>query len=203
MQNDLNAVLRACGKFLVLALAVTLVALIVIYDVCIAGIDFSESTLIEMSQEIILPVCVLLFILLARMKPAMKYTYFLIAGFFACMFFREMDFFFGRLGLPWIVAVLLVAAISIGQCLRDRKAALAGLAEFSRSEGFPVLITGLAILLFFSRLFGMGYLWKHLLAEGYVRSAKIAAEEGIELLGYAIILVGVLFHFVSVLRKKA
>ena len=115
MQNDLSVILRAFGKLLTLGLAVTAVALIIIYDVCIVGIDFSESTLIEMTQEIILPVCVLLFILLAKMKPGMKYTYYLIAGFFACMFIREMDFFFGRVGFLWIIAILLVACISVGQ----------------------------------------------------------------------------------------
>jgi len=66
-----------------------------------------------MTQEIILPVCVFLFVILARMKSGMRYTYYLIAGFFACMFIREMDFLFGLVGLPWIITVLLVAGASI------------------------------------------------------------------------------------------
>jgi len=52
-----------------------------------------------------------------------------------------------------------------------------------------VMSLGLALLLAYSRLLGMGHLWRGVLGDGYERIVKNAIEEGAELLGYTVILV--------------
>jgi len=41
--------------------------------------------------------------------------------------------------------------------------------------------------LVFSRLYGMGSFWQHVMGEHYVRDVKNISEEGIELLCYSLI----------------
>lgn len=50
-----------------------------------------------------------------------------------------------------------------------------------------LLITGVMLLLVFSRLFGMGSFWHNIMGADYVREVKIIAEEGTELLAYCLI----------------
>ena len=52
------------------------------------------------------------------------------------------------------------------------------------------LVIGFLVTFVFSRLFGRTVFWEHLLESDYNRWAKNAAEEGIELLGYALMFIG-------------
>lgn len=52
---------------------------------------------------------------------------------------------------------------------------------------FDILVLGMAMLLVFSRLYGMGDFWKEVMDENYIRIIKNISEEAIELLSYLII----------------
>lgn len=67
---------------------------------------------------------------------------------------------------------------------------------------FTIIMTiGLALLLAYSRLIGMGALWQGLLEDGYVRVVKNAVEESAEVLGYALILVASIGYVGSRIRR--
>jgi len=59
------------------------------------------------------------------------------------------------------------------------------------------------MLLFYSRLFGMGALWQGLLGEGYIRIFKNAVEETTELLGYTFILAASLTYATRRIRERS
>lgn len=58
------------------------------------------------------------------------------------------------------------------------------------------------IVLVFSRLAGMNYLWLTLLDDSYIRTIKNLAEEGTELLGYSLLAYSALGFGIEVHRLK-
>jgi hypothetical protein len=62
------------------------------------------------------------------------------------------------------------------------------------------MLGAMALLMIFSRLFGMGDLWEHLLQGGYARAAKNTAEEGIELVSYTLIACASVWYCLSLTK---
>ena len=61
----------------------------------------------------------------------------------------------------------------------------------SNTFSFGLMFAGTIIIHAFARLFGRESAWTTLMPEeNYVRAVKDAAEEGVELLGYAIVFMG-------------
>ncbi len=65
-----------------------------------------------------------------------------------------------------------------------------------------LLVTGVMLLLVFSRLFGMGSFWHNVMGDDYVRAVKNIAEEGTELLAYCLIAFASLKTVIGITRKK-
>lgn len=128
----------------------------------------------------------------------------LAAGFFACMFIREMDAVLDLLahGL-WKYLALPIGLGCVAHAARDWRASLAGLVRFLASRPGTVMIIGLVLVLFYSRLIGMTPLWNGLLAHQYIRVFKNAAEETTELLGYAFVLTASLAYVAQRIRGPA
>lgn len=117
------------------------------------------------------------------------------------MLIREIDAVLDLLldGL-WQGLVTVVSVACLTYSLFDWRSALRGMARLVVSRAGVVMIVGLAILLVYSRLLGMGLLWQGLLGDGYLRLFKNAIEEGTELLGYVIILIASLIYVTGRLR---
>ena len=179
-------------------LALTLFSIgMVFIDIFVARTDILETSFTEISQEVMLAIIAALFWLSAR-QPGQRGVGILIGGFFACMLIRELDGLFDPIShSAWCWPFLAIAAFSIGNALHNkrRSATFKALAAFIATPTFATLATGFAVLVF-SRVFGMGSLWHHVLGEGYARMAKTAVEEGVELMAYSIWLAASVEYFV-------
>jgi len=61
--------------------------------------------------------------------------------------------------------------------------------DFMSEPSFGVFMSGLLVLIIFSRLFGYGPFWKEILDLGQYRMVKTIVEEGVELMGYFLLLI--------------
>ncbi len=152
--------------------------------------DVSEQSLVEYTQEIFLALTAITFYSLKKIDGQFNGFSILLAGFFTCLLVRELDQVFDQIvhGF-WKYPAWLIATICIYTALfRHHTSTLNKLTDFMRHPSFGVMLSGLGVLMVFSRLFGMDDLWSQFLQEGYHRGAKNLAEEATELLGYTMIL---------------
>jgi hypothetical protein len=63
-------------------------------------------------------------------------------------------------------------------------------------------MVALALLLVYSRLFGMGVLWEQAMGANYVRDVKSIAEESTELMAYAMIWLAALGYWFEARRAQ-
>ena len=105
---------------------------------------------------------------------------------------RELDYFLDAAvadgGWQVLVTCVLLAVIVI--ISRDRDRFRRNLVRFSKCRAFGILLSAFLTIAVFSRLFGMSTIWESTLVDSYNRSAKNLAEEGVELLGYALLFIG-------------
>jgi hypothetical protein len=166
-------------------------------DVAVFDTQILEISFTEITQELMLFACALLF-WCAPQRGARNGFDYLAAGFFGCLLMRELDGLFDPIShSAWCWPFLAIAAFSIGNALHKKRRAgtFKALTAFIATPTFATLATGFAVLLF-SRVFGMGSLWHQVLGEGYARMAKTAVEEGVELMAYSIWLAASVEYFV-------
>lgn len=206
MQNDKNITIikRAILRFLILALLVALPVLCIRIDIFYFDNHLGELSLTELLQESMLLIATCLFALIAKHQPETRHAYLLVTGFFACLFIRELDAFFDLIyhGF-WIVPALLVALSAIGYAAKQPQKTIQGLCEHVQNKNSTSMMVGLAILLVFSRLFGMGSLWEGILGDDFVRTVKNIAEEGTEVLGYVMMFYSALCYYIDSKRSLA
>lgn len=194
-------VLAAAARMLLLSCFISAPILLLWVDVQWLHNAVGEFSATEFSQLVLLAITVLGFVHLARRSRDDRRFAVLAAGLFACMLIREVDAVLDLLldGL-WQGLVTLVSVICLIYGLFDWRSMLRGMARLVISRAGVVMIIGLAILLAYSRLLGMGLLWQDLLDDGYLRLFKNAIEESTELLGYVIILIASLGYVAGRLR---
>lgn len=105
---------------------------------------------------------------------------------------RELDYFLDSAVADgaWqvlVTGILITITLIIS---RDRDRYFRNLVRFSKCRAFGILLSAFLTIAVFSRLFGMSSIWESTLLDSYNRSAKNLAEEGVELLGYALLFVG-------------
>lgn len=201
MHTDVRLILNGFGQFFFLALLVTLPVLTIGYDLIYLDNGLSESSVTEFLQAIVLFLSASSFYFIAYKEPSTRHFCVLVAGFFTCMLIREFDEFLDAIvhGF-WVYPALLVALGSILFAARNAKQTIHTFAYFTQSRHFVSLCLGMALLLVFSRLFGMGEFWKGIMGPEYLRIVKLTAEESLEMLGYIVIfyaVVGYLQSFLS------
>lgn len=155
-------------------------------DIAVFDTQLLETSFTEVSQEIMLFACALLF-WFSSANNGQKGFNALVAGFFACLLMRELDGLFDPISHSawcWPFLLIAITSLTIAFNSQNRQNTLQALAAFTKTPIFGTLSTGLCVLVF-SRVFGMGSLWHLILDEGYARLAKTAVEEGIELMTYA------------------
>lgn len=151
----------------------------------------NEVSLTELMQETLLALCVLTCVYKAVRFEEARGALILAAGFFLCMFFREMNFILSE-GL-WLVPVVITVLISVTWAWHYRTSAVAGIARYAQSTSCQTFIFGLAMLLIFSRMFGSSHLlWMEVLGPHYMDAFKTVVQEGLELYAYGLISLGIL-----------
>ncbi|MFA5689793.1 MAG: hypothetical protein WC959_11740 [Kiritimatiellales bacterium] len=154
---------------------------------------FSEASWTEMSQLTVLFFCAAICLFMSY-KYFFRRSAFLLAAFFAASFIREMDGFLdqwlGHGSWVYFVAPLVIAALWF--TWRHRSEFFNELKLFLPSVAGGFFSCGFLTTYIFSRFFGRKFLWRSLMGEEYLRSVKMAAEESVELLGYAFLLFAVI-----------
>lgn len=184
-QSTSQVIYKRCQTALVV-LAICIVANLALrIDFILLNGNVGEISVTEMLQQILLIIASGSFAYLAREKREVKHAALLISAFFGVMFIREMDFWFDKIAHgAWIVPALLVAGSAVFYAIKNGKRTIDQLALILASPHMNLLVTGVMLLLVFSRLFGMGSFWHNVMGDDYVRVVKNIAEEGTELLAY-------------------
>ena len=191
MHQNFKTILSGFAEFFFAALLAASVVGCIYLDVTIHR-ELSEGSFVEFGQEALLLITTTIFGALAL--KTRQGGLWLIAGFFCCMFIRELDAYFDEIVHgAWKYFALVVMFLSLYKAWRlGVENTIATLAAFMKSRSFIFIFIGLLIVLAYSRLFGMGELWHAIMGDNYIRLVKNVVEEGSELWGYALVTWGAL-----------
>ncbi|MEN6567302.1 MAG: hypothetical protein ABFC57_13485 [Veillonellales bacterium] len=171
-------------------------------DILILKNPITEISLTECLGEFFLAVIIGIYTYLAIRCPKIRYGMILIAGFFTCMLIREFDFFFDGISVSWCYIAMAITVVCIILAIKNKESTVRGLVDFCRGKFYFIMVCGLVNLFVFSRLLGMGLLWRHLLGDFYVRIVKNAVEEATELFSYTLCLIASVKYARVTLSKK-
>ena len=208
MKPQLNKLVNATIELFILIFLAVLPVLSVYLDIVILSGTVGEISVTEITQEALLLASAIIFWYGALKKPTSRGFLVLVAGFFSCLFIREMDQFLDEIWHGfWFWPALFMALFSIGYTrFFAKNTSFKSLIDFINTKPYFLILIGLIVLIILSRTFGSGnLLWHDLLPEGDSSLVKAIVQEGLELFGYAFIFYGslVFYHrdFVSFLYK--
>ncbi|MEN6449599.1 MAG: hypothetical protein ABFC96_03825 [Thermoguttaceae bacterium] len=192
MSSIVTRILRSLGEFLLLTAMTAAVPLIVYVDAVVIGDDVSECSITEVTQETLLLLSTIMFLVAAGRHPESRGFLVLVGGFLACLLIRELDFLFDMVhhGL-WLYPALLTAAGCLAIAADSWKTVFGSMAAYAETKSCIFVTIGLLIVMVFSRLFGSGRLmWIAVLQTDYRGVCKAIIQEGLELFGYMFIFYG-------------
>ncbi len=162
---------------------------------------FSEATFTEIAQEIILFILFGIYLFLGFKWKEIQVVSNFASLFFLISFFREFNF----LAISWVYPSLLALAILIWLVIRDFKKIKAATIQFFSLPASGWMLSGFLVTYVFSRLMGRSKFWRLMYQDESYRLAKAATEEGIELAGDTLMLIGaiefLIYYFVE--KKKS
>lgn len=201
MKSDVNIILKNFFLFFLKGIIPILVVGLIYFDIKTFG-NIYEKSFVEAGQEFFLIGTSLIFMYLARKKGASGLW--LVAGFFVCMFIREMDAYFDDLfhGSWKYFALASACFFTFKAWSEGKEKSIKSLAFYMQSPAFTTMSFGMIVVLFFSRAMGMGKLWKLIMGENFNRVVKNVVEEGIELFGYSIIFLAAVEYAYYLLNKS-
>jgi hypothetical protein len=152
----------------------------------------SEFSPIEIVQPIIILFCGALMVWVAEYCPSQRPIAIPFGALALACFIRELDYFLDRFLLDnlWQVLIGIPAAFVIVYLFRVRRRFRIAWVRIWPSPGIILLFAGALILFSFVQFVGHEPLWQAILGDNYVRAAKLAIEEFIELIGYCLWLIG-------------
>ncbi len=189
MNENYKTILAGFTEFILAALIASSVVGCIYFDVTVHQ-NIVENSFVEFSQEALLMAITAIFTMQAIAKR--QGGLWLVAGFFGCLFLRELDAFFDMIVHgAWKYFALVVIAFVFWQAWHlGKENTIASLATFMKTRAFIFIFIGLLIVLVYSRLFGMGELWHAIMGDNFNRTVKNVVEEGSELWGYALVFWG-------------
>jgi hypothetical protein len=160
---------------------------------------FGEISMVEILQEIILVVLFVFYVVFGFKFREIQPVANILSLFFLISFIREFNFLIEF----WIYPALLVLAVIVWLVVRDFKKLKPATQIFFSYPASAWFFSGFLVTYIFSRLFGRSKFWLLIYDESNYRLAKAATEEGIELLGDALMLIGAIeLIFVLLALKK-
>ncbi|MDH3304755.1 MAG: hypothetical protein OEM50_05715 [Gammaproteobacteria bacterium] len=152
----------------------------------------SEFSPVEIIQAIILGICGLIMVWVARYCPSQRPVALGFGGLALVFVIRESDYFLDRFVVDnlWQVLVVIIGSLLIVYTYRHRKRLTIALARVWPSPGLTLLFAGAVILFAFVPLVGHEPLWQSILGDTYQRVIKLVVEEFIELMGYFLWMIG-------------
>ncbi|MFX4155377.1 hypothetical protein ACOL23_10565 [Aliarcobacter butzleri] len=198
-----NIIIDSLKYLFVVAIICTIIPVILRFDIKFFGNFNQENSLIEYFQLIFLFSTIVIFVRLSKKRPDLKYASMLIAAFYLVLFIRENDDIFDLVyhgfWAPWAGFVALIAII---YAFKDWKKGVLELATYLKIPDMKLMIFSVMFLVVFSRLFGMGSFWKHVMKDNYVYEVKAMIEEGTELLAYGLILYSAYLIYKYLVKEK-
>ncbi|WP_299355734.1 hypothetical protein [uncultured Shimia sp.] len=183
-------------EFLGLAAILIAVPLIVRVDLVVLDTRLGEQSITEYLHSAALGVSCLLFLLGARQYPERRGYLVLLACFLLILFIRESDALLDKIEHGFWKYPALVVLIAAGWLARVyRKTIRIPFLDHFEARSFAYFLTGLFIVIFFSRLFGSSVFLKDALGENYSSWTKTIIQESTELLGYLIMLFGAFLSY--------
>ncbi|WP_456268175.1 hypothetical protein M1D97_13095 [Kushneria sp. AK178] len=153
--------------------------------------QFSEASFAEISQTVMLMVSLVL-LWKVRAMGVYRHGVVLMFAFLLASLIREQDFLLERVfdGLwQWLVTLVLVPALVY--LIRHRLRVLDECCRYMQQMSFGLFLSGMLTLYVFSRLMGRGIFWEAIMKAQYIYEIKSTVEEGIETLGYALMLLAI------------
>ncbi len=134
----------------------------------------SEFSPVEIIQAIILGICGLIMLWVARYCPSQRPIAFGFGGLALVFLIRESDYFLDRFIVDnlWQVLVAIIGSLLIVYTYRNRKRLTIALARVWPSPGLTLLFAGAVILFGFVPLVGHEPLWQSILGDAYQRVIK-------------------------------
>ncbi|MCE9665331.1 hypothetical protein LY622_18050 [Halomonas sp. M5N1S17] len=157
-------------------------------------VRFSEHGFTELAQSALLATASALLLYTRQVLRVMPNVTLLIFAFVFSSLIREQDYWLDLwvADHTWKVLVTLVIVPILYWIIRERQRFVEEFAGYANSFSFGLFAAGVLTTYVFSRLYGRSVFWEAVLQEHYVRTFKDAAEEVVELLGYALILIAVI-----------
>ena len=186
-------IVRAAGEFLLLVALALLPSVSVYIDVGVIGAGVGELSVTEITQEALILTTALITWYGAWRHPDRRGLLVLMAGFFSCIFIRELDSFLDYVwhGFWFWPAILMASASITYVVVFCRNTVIGPLSNFVATRSYFFILVGMISLLVFSRTFGSGnLLWIEVMGEAYNHAFKSALQEGLELYGYLFIAYG-------------
>ncbi|NNE06206.1 MAG: hypothetical protein HKN15_10835 [Xanthomonadales bacterium] len=186
----------------VLFLGAVLVPLVVISDREVFMHGLSEHSVTEFLQAILVLLSASVFWMRSAQLPEYRSWLQCMGGFFTIVLIREMDFYLDYVyhGFWSLVASLFLVFVVV-LALRSRGTFKNGLAHFISSNSTPYFMSGVIIVIVFSRIFGSGDFLQSIMQDQYSAAIKTYIQEGLELLGYFLVTVGAV-KFALMTRSK-
>lgn len=155
---------------------------------------FSERGFTEPAQSGLLSLTTLLLLYVRFGLRELPQVSLLLLAFVASSLVREQDALLDTYVFDgaWQLLVALIILPSLYSVIRHRREFAAQFAGYANSLSFGLFAAGFLTTYVFSRLYGRSEMWQAILQEDYVRTFKDAAEEVVELFGYALILIAVI-----------
>ena len=186
-----------------LAAACAIPALLVLLDVSVFKFCCNEAGIVEPVQALCLLAISVLLAVAARRFPDFRGGFLLAAGFFLVLCIREndqwLDFVWHGF---WLYPALLVTALACALAAHSPKTILPGIWRIIQDELSSILAIGFFVTVGFSRMFGMKPIWREAVGLDDYRVAKHVAEEGSELLGYALMLTWAILFVCDLVREN-
>lgn len=199
MNSSVRFVLIYIWRILAYAGWMVLLNAIFLYDArnpTVTG-KFGEVSMTEITQEVILFILGVIFLIAARYSRQIAPVFKLASVFFFMAFIRE----FNNQIDYWFYLVLPLIFVFAWILVKERKSLFTALKGFLEIPSTAYFVTGFLVTFVFSRFFGRTVLWESIMEDSYNRWAKNAAEEGIELLGYSLFLIAGIEILYSVIRN--
>lgn len=201
-----DPILFAALRFFLYCLVMAGILLCMVWDVRHSPREllFSEHSLLEYMQEGILLLISVLCVLIGRFDKNNGPLAHLLGGAAIIAFIRELDFFFDEYLFDgaWQLLVSIAFCIIFLKLYPLRNKLRANINDFITRPSFGIIVSGFMTVFVFSRLFGWKGVWQAIMEEHYIRVVKNAAEEGTELLGFLLILIGAVELFLEIVIKK-
>jgi hypothetical protein len=160
---------------------------------------FGEISLVEILQEIILFFLFVFYLVFGFKYREIQPVSNIVSLFFLISFIREFNFLISFWAYPALFVLVIIGWLVV----RDFKKLKPATQKFFSYPASAWVFSGFLVTYIFSRLFGRSKFWLLIYDESNYRLAKAATEEGIELLGDALMLIGAIeFIFVWLELKK-